>query len=995
MKLDPIIQEIIAEVGQYVAGIKGATESLGGFSKKVGESDSLVNQLSRGVGELHEEAVKFGQAARGVGDAARASFAALDKEFKVVKSDLEGTTRATDAQTAAMKRLMAVSGVGVNDVARRMAANPNLSNMIFGMGQGARPFRGVGDLFAGGRTGTSKTDALAALMGLNLNRPDITGRMGSYQPGIGIGDIFGSRAGGTLAVSDMARRMGLGLNGPDLISGMSAAGKMGGFPLRSGGQFPGPPRETGIERGATPRELASVFGNAGPSGQGTGLPSLSNMLGGTFKSVGDAAANFTNAAVEKVKAGWKSAAAFIKDTFASPDAFFGRMAQGVVGIFKGMWAGIQAGWEGIKAGFAGVKNFFADVFQIDSITKLVLTITGVNLALSAMKTAFDAVTSSISKAIQIGMEMEKVETSFGVLLGSATRGKALFEDIQKMSVVTPFSVSQLASASEILLGMGVAGNQLIPVLSRLGDIAGGDASRLSRLAVVYGEVMAEGKLTGWRIRQLATLGIGVEDLSKTMGVSGGTFRGLMAANLIPGDILTRTLTRLTDDTGRFGSRTGKILDTAFGQWSRLQNVIEVTAGKMGRAFMESSGLAKGLSSVSEYVDSISDKLVALAGWLGGAFGQLSARFGDIVSSIGAGLGGLGNDKEVMGVVRNLIPGTEEIGKFAEDAGDAFMGLIKIVTQGVAVMIQTLGRFVGFLIDAAYMAGKEWFGDKSFGKTKKEWLGFKKGLAPFADFTESAPEIANRMLAGATGEYDARKYIRKEIEAGRGQGIIDMLGGRPEYKDQLAYANRLMGKGGRPSWVPFRTLFQNLTNLPPEAQAVVTDAYKRFGEPRIGIQGTGVTPLEQFRSSMRNIDVAQKGLAGVTAPILSGIVGGLFGRKDLAGAVPGLGKIFGELGAGPAARLKYEDFEKLRKAVGGEISDHLPTTALYGSAEAADTINKSLADNQGVMDQLLSTAQAALDVQQQINENTKQFNEAWEKLPPAVAQAIQNLGQGVN
>lgn len=113
-----------------------------------------------------------------------------------------------------------------------------------------------------------------------------------------------------------------------------------------------------------------------------------------------------------------------------------------------------------------------------------------------------------------------------------------------MAAKTPFGMEDLASATMwTLLAFQVPAEKTNRILSQLGDIALGDKTKLSGLALVYGQVASSGKMNGQDLMQFINQGFNplnyiaketgasMSDLKEVMGGGKGSkaFQDLLAA----------------------------------------------------------------------------------------------------------------------------------------------------------------------------------------------------------------------------------------------------------------------------------------------------------------------------------------------------------------------------------------------------------------------------------------------------------------------------------
>src|SRR5690606_41635288 len=84
-------------------------------------------------------------------------------------------------------------------------------------------------------------------------------------------------------------------------------------------------------------------------------------------------------------------------------------------------------------------------------------------------------------------------------------------------------------ATRVLAAFGTEAEDLVPTLSRLGDIAAGTQSDLASLAEIYGRVLVTGRMSMNEVNQLAARGIPIyTELADILGVSADEVRELVS-----------------------------------------------------------------------------------------------------------------------------------------------------------------------------------------------------------------------------------------------------------------------------------------------------------------------------------------------------------------------------------------------------------------------------------------------------------------------------------
>jgi hypothetical protein len=216
----------------------------------------------------------------------------------------------------------------------------------------------------------------------------------------------------------------------------------------------------------------------------------------------------------------------------------------------------------------------------------------------------------VSNAINLGLEYEKSLITFEVLTGGQAAGNKMVQDIENLALRTPYRSKQLEPLAQQLLGAGVEQESIIPVLSRLGTIAGGDSDRMRLLVKAYGDTIAAGRFLGQERRQFTNQGIGPEAFAATMGISVPEFLARQEQSQIGPNVVTATINRLTNrrqggDTGPnfFGLNT-RVNDSVGGQLNALLERIENIQRKGALKLFEGLNVSGWLDKMTTFLDSI-------------------------------------------------------------------------------------------------------------------------------------------------------------------------------------------------------------------------------------------------------------------------------------------------------------------------------------------------------------------------------------------------------
>ena len=603
------------------------------------------------------------------------------------------------------------------------------------------------------------------------------------------------------------------------------------------------------------------------------------------------------------------------------------------GVGAPVGVGMALGGSLLSAGSSAVGGFLAKQAEAAGsiLAAAVETISG--LVSQMLAAAAQGVTSLVGILGQLtasimaaGIESEKLATTFGLLTGSKEKGRGLFGELQGLTIVSPYTMGSLTSAAETLLGMGISADNLVKTMERLGDAAVGDEGRLRRLAIIYGEISAEGRMTGWRIRQAASLGIGVADLAQTAGMSGFDFRQRLAAGGIPGDIFRQTINRLTGPGGRMFGEMEAARGTTGGRWNELTNTVGVAAAKMGEAFNKAAGLADLFGKMATAVAGVTGKLEEFARRIGEFAGPLIREMLDLGMAVGKTV------KDMIGAFGNNP--AQIVKAFVDALFEATMTVLEIgaeLSQFVGGILKQLPTLLPNLISGAWMALHNAL-SSSFAE---DLLGKKNALG----LRGSVDDIFGLMLRGTTSSFRTNRMAN-------GGGRLDEILWEPGQ------------------WPVLGAVPDAMMRAPNGAR----ELRKRSAANRGGGLGGG------------------GGLLGLGGNLLDAAIaagGNLFPGQ--AGLFQGIGRVVrGGLGFGPIPQTaqEFEDAVMNRRAfaqhlVGqNNLADRLVGANIRGSTEAYETFARSWAAGQQGNDPA-SLLERANEILEQNGRDAREFFE-WAK-----------------
>lgn len=233
----------------------------------------------------------------------------------------------------------------------------------------------------------------------------------------------------------------------------------------------------------------------------------------------------------------------------------------------------------------------------------------------AGKTLYDALVGT-------NADYERSMTSFDVLLGSAEKAETLMKQIQDFSASTPLKNEDVQQATQLLLSYGVSADEVMEKMRQLGDISQGNAEKLQRVSLAYGQMLAKGKVTGEELRQMTEAGVPlVEELSKVLNISTSELSGMIEKGQVGIPELNKALESMTSQGGKFFGMLEKQSQTMTGMLSTLSDNANIFARKVGE---ESFEYLKGeLNDLMATVNEMSES---------GALDDLAADIGEDIAN---------------------------------------------------------------------------------------------------------------------------------------------------------------------------------------------------------------------------------------------------------------------------------------------------------------------------------------------------------------------------
>ncbi|MDD3231483.1 MAG: tape measure protein, partial [Oscillospiraceae bacterium] len=315
---------------------------------------------------------------------------------------------------------------------------------------------------------------------------------------------------------------------------------------------------------------------------------------------------------------------------------------------------------------------------------------GLKVSAGAISAVAGGVGAFVVKGMKYGAMIEQLQTSFEVMLGSADKAKKMIADMTAFAAKTPFQTTDLAQAGKTLMGYGVQAKDVMGTLKMLGDVSQGNAEKMKGLALVYGQIMANGKLQGQDLLQLISNGFNpLKIISKKTGKSMAELLKEMSKGKISAQEVADAFKTATSKGGQFYNDMEKQSKTFNGQVSTLKDSVNMFSNDFTKN-LQSIAKNDALPKINSYMESLNKALKS--GGLEGVNKEIGSIAADAINQIAKAA------PDVVKEATNLI--TAFNNGNTDNAGEISKSAVKIgeeLVKGLEQIIPSAGLAVGALI----------------------------------------------------------------------------------------------------------------------------------------------------------------------------------------------------------------------------------------------------------------------------------------------------------
>ncbi|RIV21396.1 hypothetical protein DYU11_18495 [Fibrisoma montanum] len=262
-----------------------------------------------------------------------------------------------------------------------------------------------------------------------------------------------------------------------------------------------------------------------------------------------------------------------------------------------------------------------------------------------------------------GMQREQTQVAYEQFLGKDT--KPVMSQLDVFANKTPFENDQVYKGGQSLLSVGFTGQQLIPEMTGIGNMAAGAQKDFNELTAAYAKIKAKGFIDGGELHQEFGGTRLMDQLKANLGVNGEELFKLAEQRKIKFEDVQKAIGDLSSPGGAYGGAMDKQSQTAFGKFSTFLGTLKLKFSTWAAGFNDSLGkLFDFGTALIDQIDPFLAKLqpvfqvvVTGMGQLWTATEPVRTLIGDLLTwvvNLWTGFGGLGGATSGLSVIFDVL-----------------------------------------------------------------------------------------------------------------------------------------------------------------------------------------------------------------------------------------------------------------------------------------------------------------------------------------------------
>lgn len=358
--------------------------------------------------------------------------------------------------------------------------------------------------------------------------------------------------------------------------------------------------------------------------------------------------------------------------------------------------------------------------------------------------------------ITYNAQLEKYTTAFTTFLGDAEEAAKVVEQIKNDASKTPFDVTSLVQANQMLISTGEDAEDSRQTILALGDAVtatGGGNDELTRMAANLQQIKNAGQATALDIKQFAYAGI---DIYGMLADYTGKTTAEVKDMTISYEDLTGALKKANQQGGKYYNAMSNASETLTGQTNQLKAEFKDMTGDLTKSLMPTAKkLVAKAKDLIEKFDGLSDSQkenIVKIGLMVAAAGPLLKVGSTAISTIGKVSSGLGTMTKAIGVASGKMTSTE-------DSVNSLAKVFKATFSPTGLAVVGITAAVGIIVNELKKA--EEMSKETFGAMGEAALDFYSGIQKAEGYLDNF----NNTMFASTEEQEKLQEEMDEIQAG--------------------------------------------------------------------------------------------------------------------------------------------------------------------------------------------------------------------------------------
>lgn len=211
--------------------------------------------------------------------------------------------------------------------------------------------------------------------------------------------------------------------------------------------------------------------------------------------------------------------------------------------------------------------------------------------------------------LELWMNAEQARISFTTMLWSAEDAEVLLKQLSDFAKNSTFDLQWVRESAKQLLAMGISAQDMIPTLKALWDVSAWLSVPMERLALNYGQVITQWKLTWKELKDFTTAWVPLlDELAKNLWKTKTGIQDMVSAGQIGAQDMVEAFRTMTEEWWRFANLNEAQSKTLQGQWNNFMETLAWIGEQIWLAVIPMlTDMLQSTTEATEWLNNMGDK----------------------------------------------------------------------------------------------------------------------------------------------------------------------------------------------------------------------------------------------------------------------------------------------------------------------------------------------------------------------------------------------------